>query len=444
MAPATSQRDHEPTDELEQVSSAEKRLGTTVAGSYRLTRHIGSGGSSHVFEAEHLRLGKPFAVKLLRPELDANRRTAQRFRREARAIARLKSEHIVSVVDCGELDDGTPFLVMELLEGEDLRSLLNREGSLPARRAVPLIIEACRGLSEVHAAGLVHRDLKPENLFITKRSTGEDWCKVLDFGVAKMEASLSTAENAIVGTVRYMAPEQLADSATVGPPTDVYALGAILYECVAGRPLVSGSTLQELMYRIMNVDPAPLSSIASGLPRTLVEVVDQCLRKSPATRPSSVAELALSLEAFVAASPQRVTTNATVAEDDEQARPPSQRRSLPALLALGLLTSTLVAGFTGWYARGPSNSPLSEPPSSLSSPPKTPPVGEATITRSSIALASTPEVGAPVPSTATSHSGRPMPSTSTIPAAPGPRSVTSAASRTRSVSGFDSANPYAE
>jgi len=324
MALATDARDDAEADQFGHGGSAIQRIGAVIAGSYRLTRHIGSGGSSHVFEADHLRLGKSFAVKLLRPELDPNRRTAQRFRREARAIARLKSEHIVSVVDCGELDDGTPYLVMELLEGEDLRSLLNREGSLPARRAVALIVEACRGLSEVHAAGLVHRDLKPENLFITKRSTGEDWCKVLDFGVAKMEASSSTAQGAIIGTLRYMAPEQLEASSLVSQTTDVYALGAILYECLCGQPAHPGNTAQEVMYSVMNrsAPAAPLQ--AASVPVPLVEAVMSCLAKRPQLRPRAIAELAETLSRSVALVMN--DTSPTLNEDDSVAR---SRRSAP-------------------------------------------------------------------------------------------------------------------
>lgn len=353
MAPATEQLTDLTTDHLEPLSSAEKRLGTVVAGTYQLERHIGSGGSSHVFEAEHVRLGKRFAVKLLRPELDTNRRTAQRFRREARAIARLKSEHIVSVVDCGELDDGTPYLVMELLEGEDLRSLLSREGTLPARRAVALIIEACRGLSEVHAAGLVHRDLKPENLFITRRSTGEDWCKVLDFGVAKMEASLSTAQGAIIGTVRYMAPEQVSDGESVGPATDVYALGAVLYECLTGTPLVQGGAVHEVMYRLMNVPPKPLSEAAPSLPSAITDVVDGCVSKSPQARPADAKVLAALLGRSIAASSHSRATSET---PDEEA-PRSERRTVTGsgsrggLILIGAL-ATLGAGAAGWALRG--------------------------------------------------------------------------------------------
>ncbi|MES1183189.1 MAG: serine/threonine-protein kinase [Myxococcales bacterium] len=352
MALATDARDDAEADQLGHGGSAIQRIGAVIAGSYRLTRHIGSGGSSHVFEAEHLRLGKSFAVKLLRPELDANRRTAQRFRREARAIARLKNEHIVSVVDCGELDDGTPYLVMELLEGEDLRSLLNREGSLPARRAVALIIEACRGLSEVHAAGLVHRDLKPENLFITKRSTGEDWCKVLDFGVAKMESSSSTAEDAIVGTLRYMAPEQLTDSASVGPATDVYALAAILYECLAGRAAVTGSTVQEVMYRIMNAEPQTLSELAAPLPRPLVETLERSLGKSPQARPASTEQMATLLRAAVQGT-NAPTAHDTVEEEEQFRLPTASRRPPPSALLVAILVG-IVTGATGWYARGAS------------------------------------------------------------------------------------------
>jgi serine/threonine protein kinase len=437
MVPATEDVDEATDGELDRASSAQRRLGTIVAATYRLARHIGSGGSSHVFEAEHVRLGKRFAVKLLRPELDPSRRTAQRFRREARAIARLRSEHVVSVIDCGELADGTPYLVMELLEGEDLRSLLNREGSLPIRRAVPLIIEACRGLSEVHAAGLVHRDLKPENLFLTRRSTGEDWCKVLDFGVARMESSLSTAENAIVGTARYMAPEQLADSAAVGPATDVYALGAILYECASGRALVSGSTVQEVMYRIMNAEPLPLSELAPTLPRALADVIERCLSKSPKGRPSSTDELAALLRSATASSFGGPANNATVAEDGGiSSSLPRQWRTRPLLWA-GAIAAAATTTFAGWYVRRVS---LAGEGHTSPTHHSAAPVRDVAVPPASVPLAPS----APPLSTSASPSSsmRPTPS-SMRPTVLGPRPVTSAASPNR-IHGFDSANPYTE
>lgn len=340
----TSRR--EVADEGEASATVTRSIGAVVAGTYRLTRHIGSGGSSHVFEAEHVRLGKPFAVKLLRPELDPTRQTARRFRREARAIARLNSEHIVSVVDCGELDDHTPYIVMELLQGEDLRSLLKREGRLPARRVVSIVVEACRALTEAHSAGLVHRDLKPENLFITRRATGEDWCKVLDFGVAKMDASLSTTQGAIVGTVRYMSPEQLADGAKVDAATDIHALGAILYECLSGRAAHSGESIQEAMFSVLNKHPRPLDDV----PPALGALVLRCLAKDPAQRPASARVLAaelgrsLSLKATVPAE-RTVTEEAPPREGSTSSPVGGVRRavSLPVAVGFGTLAVALAA-----------------------------------------------------------------------------------------------------
>jgi serine/threonine-protein kinase len=145
------------------------------------------------------------------------------------------------------------------LRGEDLRGLLERAAPLPIPREVNLVRDACMGIAAVHRAGLVHRDLKPGNLFVTRRASGEDWCKVLDFGVAKMDASSSTAEGALIGTAKYMAPEQLKDGASAGPAADIYALGAILYECLCGTPPHTGMSAQELMFKIMNEAPEWLS-----------------------------------------------------------------------------------------------------------------------------------------------------------------------------------------
>jgi serine/threonine-protein kinase len=447
MASATDEQDEAVgSGEVETTSSAKKRLGTMVAATYRITRHIGSGGSSHVFEAEHLRLGKSFAVKVLRPELDTSRLTAQRFRREAKAVARLHSEHIVSVVDCGELDDGAPYLVMELLVGEDLRGLLNREGALPARRAVRLIVEACRGLSVVHQAGLVHRDLKPENLFVTRRSTGEDWCKVLDFGVAKMEASLSTAEGAIIGTARYMAPEQLSDGASIGPATDVYALGAILYECLSGQPAHAGETIQKVMFGVMNHEPEALSSRCPAVPRVLAATVTRCLAKQPARRPQTVAELERLLSTVLAGG--HPNTNATLSED--AARPPlGADRAAPAgwrygmALALAVLAGAVVAwsvkptvpaklSANAPLAKMPARPTVFKPPAPPSSPVAPPPVSA---TSDLIGRNLMPE-----PSRST-HTAPPRP---TPPARPTRSALPTGRPPTGPVGSLDQANPYGE
>ncbi len=357
MAPAIDDDEALRSAELDLSDGAETRVGLLVADTYRIIRHIGSGGSSHVFEATHQRLGKAFALKLLRPEIGHGRRVAQRFRREAKAIAGLQSEHVISVVDCGELPDQTPYLVMELLDGEDLRSLLSREGQLPARRTVHLVVEACRGLTTVHAAGLVHRDLKPENLFIARRSTGEDWCKVLDFGVAKMDASLSTAQGAIVGTVRYMAPEQLADSATVDARTDVYALGAILYECLSGRSLHEGDTVQKVMYSVVHKEPPPLSELRPDLPRALTAVVARASSKAMDARPASTAELAQLLLVAVG-SDLPLGAAHTLAEDDHVAVPlPMTEGKAASRRWVGVAALTGVAGLVAGSFMAPQATP---------------------------------------------------------------------------------------
>jgi eukaryotic-like serine/threonine-protein kinase len=445
-----------PADDGE-WQATDARIGQLIGGTYRLTRHLGSGGSSHVYAAEHARLGSPVAVKLLRPEIGTAKKTAQRFRREASALARIRSQHVVTVLDCGELDDRTPYLVMELLQGEDLRGLLVRAGKLPLGRATQIVVEACHGLTSVHAAGLVHRDIKPENLFITRRAGGEDWCKVLDFGAVKMHSSLSTAEGAIIGTARYMAPEQLASDAEVGPATDVYALGAILYESISGRPLHDGASMQQVMYRVMNDEPKSLASLCPDLPRQFVEVATRSISKVAKLRPQTTAELASSLLAALRDS-QVSRDQATI---DEEAPPvletsrgaaaPARRRWLaPALV--GCAVGAAVGWWThGYAAKEPAFAPASR------SPQPTTPLGardtasarDSEVTRH---LRAEPPLSQPSPASAPS-----APAIRATVEAPGSpragarlRQVSAASGSSRPASGevplgqLDVANPYGE
>jgi serine/threonine protein kinase len=359
MASSTDDQRDAGYQDPDRLLGPQSRLGTIVGGRYRITGLIGSGSSSHVFAAEHLLLGKHLAIKVLRSDLNLSPKAAQRFRREAKAIARLRNEHIVDVVDCGELDDQTPYLVMELLDGEDLRGLLRRELILPVRRAIQILVEACHGLTTVHEAGLVHRDLKPENLFITRLCTGEDRCQILDFGVAKMDASVSTAHGAIIGTVRYMAPEQLEDSNAVGPATDVYALGAILYECLTGRALCDAATVPEAMYQVMNREPTPISELCPQLPAALARIIQCSTAKSIAQRPQSAAELAALLEAARPGSLPDVTASGATLSDAGNVRVAAARRSPAAhrsLFALALLAAGTSGIALGRFTRGPSSS----------------------------------------------------------------------------------------
>jgi len=280
---------------------ASARVGELVGDTFVLGERIGAGGMGEVYLAEHRRLGKQFALKLLRSKAEPN--AVKRFRREARAIARIESEHVVTVVDSGEARDGTPFIAMELLRGEDLRSLLARAAPLPIPRAVSLILEACRGVATAHRAGMIHRDLKPGNLFVTRRETGEDWLKVLDFGIAKLEGSSSTVEGALIGTVKYMAPEQLEDGANVGPAVDIYALGAILYECLCGAPPHNGVSMQESMFKIMNETPVPLSNRRADIPDALSAAIQRALAKRPTERFESSEAFANAIAPFAQPNP---------------------------------------------------------------------------------------------------------------------------------------------
>jgi serine/threonine-protein kinase len=409
-----------------------------VGGTYRIIRHIGSGGSSHVFEAEHVRLGKPFALKLLRPELDPNRQTAQRFRREARAIARLRSEFIVDVVDCGELEDQTPYLVMDLLEGEDLRRLLERSGSLSARRAVPIIMEACRALAEVHGAGLVHRDLKPENLFITRRSSGEDWCKVLDFGVAKMDASLTTNQGALVGTIRYMAPEQLAEGAQVSPATDIYALGAILYECLSGRPVHGGDSIQQAMFNVLNTLPLPLADVPPALDALLARV----LSKNPLERPQDALELEASLRGIVI--PSRATPTLTTIDESTllPARPSKRRWGLPLTAVLAAALGALGgAGLVPWCSRSSPRASVGRAPSDGGQSPARRPEVAPLVTASATASVALPAGSASAVASGSGKSRAPL-RAGRVAAVHSGAAVSDA--RPVTVGSLDPSNPYSE
>jgi len=308
------------TGRTSSVGSRATRRGEVLAGTYRLLDRIGAGGMGEVYAAEHARLGRRVAVKILRS--DDYQAARGRFHREVKAIARLESEYVVNVMDCGEADDGMPFLVMDLLRGEDLRCLLKRDIQLPIPRAVNLILDACRGVAAVHDAGLVHRDLKPGNLFVTRRSTGEDWCKILDFGVAKLDTSSWTAEGAVVGTIRYMAPEQLRDGASAGPSVDVYALGAILYECLSGTPPYSSTSLQELMFKVMNEAPAPLQELNPRVPAPISEAVQRAMAKSPSERFTTIQEFARAIAPFACAHPRSEPAGTIETLTFERAEPP--------------------------------------------------------------------------------------------------------------------------
>jgi eukaryotic-like serine/threonine-protein kinase len=348
--------------------SASSETPAVIAETYRLLERLGGGGMGEVYAAEHLRTGRQVALKLLRGHLGGDVRALRRFEREARALAAIHSEHVVSILDCGALESGAPYLVMERLLGEDLRRLLDRSGRLPLRRALHLAIDVCRGLRAVHASGLVHRDLKPANLFLTRRDNGEELCKILDFGVAKVDTSAATHQGTVIGTVRYMAPEQLTDGANVGPRGDIYAVGAILYECVTGVPPHAAETVQELMFNIVNRDVEPATKLVSELPLELDRIFERALTRDPERRFPSADSLATALEALLPGGGYlRNELEQTGTYDlppraarDEPSRFMRLSRSTALATSLGLVVGSFGGGW--WLSRAAAPSPETSKP----------------------------------------------------------------------------------
>ncbi|HXU61838.1 MAG TPA: glycoside hydrolase family 6 protein, partial [Polyangia bacterium] len=243
-----------------------------------------------------------FAIKFLRRDLAGRRDILVRFQREAQAAGALENENVAAAVDFGICEDGTPYIVMEFLAGESLAALVERERRLPSTRATDLIRQACHGMAAAHAAAIVHRDLKPHNLFVARRDDGTDLVKVLDFGVAKLQAiddaSAATRTGTVMGTAAYMAPEQARGDKTVDARADVYALGAILYELLSGERPHPGDSQNAILHHIATQAAVPIGSVEPDLPPGLAAVVDGALASDPAHRPASADALAGALASF--------------------------------------------------------------------------------------------------------------------------------------------------
>ena len=265
-------------------------------GHYRLVSKLGEGGMGEVWRARHQLLARPCAVKLIRPDrLGGTSRDAavERFRLEARAISRLTSPNTVRLYDFGVSETGSLYFVMELLDGLDLASLVQRFGPMPAARVVAVLRQACRSLAEAHEAGLLHRDIKPHNLFLCRLGVDFDVVKVLDFGLVKSvgedDAHL-TADGALTGTPAYMPPERVTGGPG-GETSDLYSLGCVAFWMLTGKPLFTGDPMAMLVHHVRTPPPRPSDVLGAPVPEAVERVVLDCLAKEPSRRPASALEL---------------------------------------------------------------------------------------------------------------------------------------------------------
>ena len=333
------------------------RPGEVVGEKYVVERVIGSGGMGTVVSANDTLLNRRVAIKFLLPEVSERPAAMGRFLREARATAGLQSEHVVRVIDAGTRASGTPYIVMEYLDGRDLgeylRSQYRGTNGMPVTEAIDLLLQAGEAIAEAHSIGIVHRDLKPSNLFVTEDLDGRRKVKVLDFGIsmfvdqsAMSDGRALTGTGDLIGSPLYMSPEQLRDAHRVTAQTDIWALGVILYELLAGVSPFQSETMTAICARIVSEAPPPLREKRSDVPKKLEQVILACLEKKESRRIQSVAELARRLAPF--ASDERAARRiaAMASRERRVAVSPSGRPLVDAVDTSGPTVADLGSGWS--------------------------------------------------------------------------------------------------
>src|SRR5450432_1881830 len=279
--------------------------GDVIAGKYRIVRLIGDGGMGTVYEARHELLETQVALKFLHSELAKRAGLGSRFLQEARVSARIRSPHVTHVTDVDQTADGSPYLVMELLHGEPLQAAMDRRGKLPVEQAIDFALQILSGLESAHAINVVHRDLKPDNVFIVP-ATGGPLLKLIDFGIAKLRASTEfqkglTRAGMVMGTPEYMAPEQLFSAESVDHSADLYSLGVILFEMLAGRRPTDGDDAEAIIAAVVSGNVRHLKDLEPTLNPGLVAVVERALLPDREARFATALEMRLALAPFAGA-----------------------------------------------------------------------------------------------------------------------------------------------
>jgi serine/threonine-protein kinase len=302
---------NKPPDELDLL------VGSSVLGKYHIDRLIGRGGMGAVFQATNASIGKRVALKFLGAETSKDADAAVRFQREAEAASLAESPHIVQIFDSGRSERGLPFLVMELLTGEDLRARLRREGRLDVEGTVRIAVQVLKALRQAHAAGIVHRDLKPDNVFLCRRDDEPAFVKIVDFGISKLQKAPGvdtlTHKGAVLGTAFYMSPEQAQSFADIDGRTDLFSLGAILYEMLTGEPPHSAPTYEAVLIAICTRDAADVRGKAPQVPEKLARVIARALQRDRNERYSNADDMLADLNAVQRESGALATKTRTAA-----------------------------------------------------------------------------------------------------------------------------------
>ncbi len=330
-------------------------------GRYEILAELGRGATGQVYRARDPEIDRLVAVKVLTPSAGADPQEVQawreRFRREARAAGRLTHPNIVAIHDVGE-DDGRPFLVMELVEGEPLDQRLRAQGPFPTEQVVSIGKEIAQALDYAHRQGVVHRDIKPANILFRR----DGLVKVTDFGIARLSGAEATRTGQIFGTPSYMSPEQIAGGKVDGR-SDLFSLAAVLYELLTGEKTFPGETVSTILYRIVHEEPIPIRRLNPSLPSPLEVCLRRALAKDPAERQTSAAELAKELQATAKSRPSDAATTRII----PPRRPPAQRGKR-SLWIWGTAAAAAAAGValagTVWFRPTPLPPPRSSPPSS--------------------------------------------------------------------------------
>jgi serine/threonine-protein kinase len=308
-----------------------------------------------LYEAEHTRIGRRFAIKVLHESHADKPDAVRRFEREARALSRIRSEHVLDIVDVLRTPDGRMAIVTTLLEGEDLQRRLERVGRLSSNEAITLAEQLCRGLAAAHAAAVVHRDLKPSNLFLEPTADGRTTLKILDFGVAKLASEDDmTRTGVVLGTPAYMAPEQARGSSLADPRSDVYGIGAVLYRMVTGHMPYEGAEPGATLAMVLAEAPPPPRTLANDIPLAVEVVIQQAMARDPRERPGTALELERALRAIHTAKAEEDVPHAPPAEvarraqkmerDAKRARPAAFGWALLAVFSTGAFAAVAIAG----------------------------------------------------------------------------------------------------